>query len=99
MTHHRWSGNVSVIDTNPGSADFNKVVSTIEVGGEPDVITITPDGSHIYVQVDRRSVVVIDTSNNSVVDTINYGIWGILGGYRPVSHKKQGGRGEPPGLL
>ena len=59
-----------MIDTNPASADFNKVVSTIEVGENPDVITITPDGSHIYVVVDRRSVVVIDTSDNSVVDTL-----------------------------
>ena len=64
------AGTVSVIDTNPASADFNKVVSTIEVGENPDVITITPDGSHIYVVVDRRSVVVIDTSDNSVVDTL-----------------------------
>ena len=90
MTPHRWSGNVSVIDTNPGSADFNKVVSTIEVGGEPDVITITPDGSHIYVQVDRRSVVVIDTSNNSVVDTITmeYGAYWVA--IAPSATKNKG---------
>jgi len=32
VTNH-LAGTVSVIDTNPGSLNFNKVVSTIQVGG------------------------------------------------------------------
>ncbi len=65
-------GTVSVVDTNPSSADFNKMVSTIEVGGYHEVIAITPDGSHIYVVLYGGSVVVIDRSDNSVVDTLTF---------------------------
>jgi len=69
LTNHD-SGTVSVIGTNPGSADFNKVVSKIKVGPNPEVIAITPDGSLIYVVADHRSVVVIDTSDNRVLETL-----------------------------
>ncbi len=39
------SGIISVIDTNPASTDFNRVVSTIEVGMGPTGIAFTPDGT------------------------------------------------------
>jgi YVTN family beta-propeller protein len=70
------SGTVSRIGTQPGSLDFNKIGLVLTVGPNPDVIAITPDGSHIYVVADNRSVVVIDTSSNTVLKTfaINNGL-------------------------
>ncbi len=67
---NRDAGTVSMIGTNPASSDFNKVLAVINVGPNPEVIAITPDGSLIYVIADRRSVVVIDTSDNAVLDTL-----------------------------
>jgi len=62
------AGTVSVIDTNPSSLNFNKVVTTIQVGGDPDVIVSVPDGSRAYV-TSRNSgtITVIDTNPRSLV--------------------------------
>ncbi len=71
-----WSDTVSVIDTDPSSTDFNKVVSTIEVGGTPVFVAFTPDGARAYVtNADSDTVSVIDTDPsstdfNKVVSTI-----------------------------
>ncbi len=71
-----WSDTVSVIDTDPSSTDFNKVVSTIEVGGTPVFVAFTPDGARAYVtNGDSDTVSVIDTDPsstdfNKVVSTI-----------------------------
>ena len=67
---NRDAGTVSMIGPNPASSDFNKVLAVINVGPNPEVIAITPDGSLIYVIADRRSVVVIDTSDNAVLDAL-----------------------------
>jgi YVTN family beta-propeller protein len=60
---------VSVIDTAR-----NKVVATIPVGGFPDAVATTPDGTHAYVTNGFDSnVSVIDTASNRVVATIPVG--------------------------
>jgi len=57
---------VSVIDTVS-----NTVVATIPVGGFPDGVATTPDGTHAYVTNAFDSTVsVIDTASNTVVATI-----------------------------
>jgi len=73
------SDTVSVIDTNPSNTDYNKVISTIEVGRVPSFLAITPDGTRAYV-TNRVSgtVSVIDTDPgstdfNKVVSTIEVG--------------------------
>ena len=60
---------VSVIDTAS-----NTVVATIPVGGFPDGVATTPDGTHAYVTNGFDSTVsVIDTASNTVVATIPVG--------------------------
>jgi YVTN family beta-propeller protein len=56
-------GTVSVMDTTT-----NKVVATVTVGGSPTGVAVTPDGKHVYV-ANNANVLVIDTSNNTVVGT------------------------------
>jgi YVTN family beta-propeller protein len=63
------SATVSVID--PAT---NTVVTTIPVGGSPDGIVASPDGSRVYVSnFNDGTVSVIDTAANSVVSTIHVG--------------------------
>jgi YVTN family beta-propeller protein len=60
---------VSVIDTAS-----NTVVATIPVGGFPDGVATTPDGTHAYVtNAFDSNVSVIDTASNTVVATIPVG--------------------------
>ena len=60
---------VSVIDTAS-----NAVVATISVGGFPDGVATTPDGTHAYVtNAFDSNVSVIDTATNKVVATIPVG--------------------------
>jgi YVTN family beta-propeller protein len=60
---------VSVINTAN-----NKVVATISVGGFPDAVATTPDGTHAYVtNAFDSNVSVIDTASNTVVATISVG--------------------------
>jgi YVTN family beta-propeller protein len=60
---------VSVIDTAS-----NAVVATIPVGGFPDGVATTPDGTHAYVTNAFDSTVsVIDTASNTAVTTIPVG--------------------------
>ena len=64
------SGSVSVIDTST-----NTVVATVGVGGNPNDLAITPDGTRAYVTrtPDYNSVSVIDTSSNTVVAVVGVG--------------------------
>ena len=79
--------NVSVIDTDPSSPDFNKVVSTIEMGkemGKPSWIAITPDRTRAYmVHYWSNTVTVINTDPsspdfNKVVSTIEVGGYPLI---------------------
>jgi YVTN family beta-propeller protein len=64
-----WGSNtVSVID-----AATDTVIHTFNVGVEPVGIVFSPDGEHAYVANQGGTVSVIDTSTNSVADTINAG--------------------------
>jgi YVTN family beta-propeller protein len=70
------SGNVSVIDTSS-----NAVVATVPVqsvrpnfyGPRPFGVAITPDGAFAYIILASDSIVVIETSTNTVVDTLAVG--------------------------
>ena len=58
---------MSVIDTDPSSADFNTVVATIPVAGDAQYMAITPDGTRAYVSNTNSSTVsVIDTDPSSL---------------------------------
>jgi YVTN family beta-propeller protein len=59
---------VSVIRTSD-----NTVIDNISVGSLPNQVTVNPNGSFVYVthDVDNESITVIDTSSNSVVQTIS----------------------------
>jgi len=60
---------VSVINTAN-----SKVVATISVGGFPDAVATTPDGTNAYVtNAFDNNVSVIDTATNKVVATIPVG--------------------------
>jgi YVTN family beta-propeller protein len=74
------SNTVSVID-----ASNNKVTATINLGspahgGQPEGVAVTPDGTKVYVvnfggYYDYDTVSVIDTTNNTVIATVNVGAW------------------------
>lgn len=69
-----------MIDIDPNSTDFNKVVSIIDAGPKPFGINITPDGTRAYVtffyctytltRECRIGVRVIDTETDTWIDTI-----------------------------
>jgi YVTN family beta-propeller protein len=59
------SSTVSVIDTAT-----NTVSATIPVGGLPNAVAVTPDGSKVYIaNVNSRNVQVIDMASNTVIAT------------------------------
>lgn len=58
------SGTVSVIQTST-----NEVVATVDVGGAPSRVAITPDGALAYV-TNGSYVSVIETATNTVVATV-----------------------------
>jgi YVTN family beta-propeller protein len=60
---------VSVIDTDPSSATYNHVITTIPVGYYPTVVTASPEGDRVYVG-NYDTVSVIDTTTNAVTATI-----------------------------
>jgi YVTN family beta-propeller protein len=62
------SNTVSVIDTTT-----NAVIATIPVGISPQGVTVTPDGSKVYVTNSTGTVSVINTTTNAVVSAIPVG--------------------------
>lgn len=65
------SGTLKVLDIDPGSGIYNTVIATITVGNTPATMAITPDDSRIYViNHQSNSISVIDTSSNTVIDTL-----------------------------
>ncbi|MGH7771978.1 MAG: YncE family protein, partial [Candidatus Binatia bacterium] len=60
---------VSVIDTAT-----NTVVATVTVGSNPNGVSMTPDGTRVYVtNTSSSNVSVIDTTTNTVVATVAVG--------------------------
>ncbi len=70
-----FSEDVSVIDTDPVSANFNTKVATIgDLGDDPFGVAFTPDGAFAYVTTQGPATVwVIDTATNMVEDEIVLG--------------------------
>ena len=62
---------VSVIDADPNSATYNRVVRTLSVGNTAAFVALSPDGSRAYVthQVPGK-MTVIDTRLNIVLGTV-----------------------------
>ena len=57
---------VSVIETNPVSSNFNKVIETISVGQNPLDVLLTPDGDRLIVSnVGSRDLTIIDSDEYS----------------------------------
>jgi YVTN family beta-propeller protein len=48
------SGDVSVVNTKVGDADFQQVVETIDIGEWPVAVAVHPDGRGLYVATARR---------------------------------------------
>lgn len=65
---NRVSNSVSVIDTAT-----NTIVTNIVVGGSPNGLAVTPDGTRVYVGQETGNVVVIDATTNTVTATIPVG--------------------------
>jgi YVTN family beta-propeller protein len=66
---NQYDKTVSVIDTNPNSATFNKVVGTIKVASTPSDIAVNSTGTRAYVTMKgNASVAVIDTAALKVID-------------------------------
>jgi YVTN family beta-propeller protein len=66
----RHGKGISVIDTIA-----NQVVATIETGLKPTTLTITPDGTIVFVaDYFDNTVSVIDPHSNSVIDKIKVGV-------------------------
>jgi YVTN family beta-propeller protein len=61
---------ITVIDTNPGTAE----IDPITVGIGPSGVSVTPNGKYVYVDNSGDGTVsVIQTSDNTVIDTIEVG--------------------------
>ncbi len=77
------SGQVQVIDT-----DLEQVVNVIEIGGNPWLAALTPDGSRVYVaNWGKNAVDVIDTGTRSLVMTIDNS---MAGDHGPVFARPHG---------
>ncbi|MES2332153.1 MAG: LamG-like jellyroll fold domain-containing protein [Bacteroidota bacterium] len=64
-----FDGYVSVVNTST-----NAIVTTIPVGTGPYGVTVSPDGSHVYVaNLSSQNISVINTANNTVAATITVG--------------------------
>jgi len=76
---NQGSDNVSVIDTSTNievdvDGDPNNGITRIPVGDVPLGTAVTPDGAFVYVaNVNSDNVSVIDTSTNTVTDTVAVG--------------------------
>lgn len=73
------SNNVSVIDTATNTevdvdGNSGNGITRITVGSLPEGVAVTPDGGFVYVaNLDSDNVSVIDTSTNTVTDTVSVG--------------------------
>lgn len=59
---------------NPTTQNIFEVVATIDVGENPDIPALSPNGDYLYVanQLDS-SISIISTASNSVIKTLNTG--------------------------
>lgn len=57
--------NLSVIDSDPTSSNYNTVIDNIQVGGSARSVVLTPSGDRAYVSLDSGGVDVICTTPES----------------------------------
>lgn len=66
---NQYDKSVSVIDGNPNSTTYNKVVATIKLASTPSDIVVNSTGTRAYVAMKgNATVTVIDTVANKVID-------------------------------
>jgi YVTN family beta-propeller protein/VCBS repeat-containing protein len=66
---NQYDKSVSVIDGNPSSTTYNKVVATIKLASTPSDIVVNSTGTRAYVAMKgNATVTVIDTVANKVLD-------------------------------
>jgi YVTN family beta-propeller protein len=71
-TYRASTGTISAIDLHAVESDPDRAVKSISVGLQPVDMALSPDGTRLYAaNANSDSVSVIDTSVNSVVETIN----------------------------
>jgi YVTN family beta-propeller protein len=71
---NQYDKTVSVIDTNPNSATFNKVIGTIKLASSPSDIVLNSTGTRAYVAMKgNASVAVIDTQAKTVITNVKVG--------------------------
>jgi YVTN family beta-propeller protein len=71
---NQYDKSVSVIDTNPNSATFNRVVSTIKLASSPSDIVLNSTGTRAYVAMKgNASVAVLDTQAKTVITNVKVG--------------------------
>jgi YVTN family beta-propeller protein len=59
---------------SPAHAAENDVIATVTVGGNPNGVAVSPDGTRVYVANNSADTVsVINTSTNAVIDTVTVG--------------------------
>lgn len=62
------SDDVSIVDTEPGSPTYHRVLSTVAVPGAPTTVGVTPDGLLAYVLLSGpMTVATLDTASSSMV--------------------------------
>jgi YVTN family beta-propeller protein/VCBS repeat-containing protein len=74
VTNQR-DGTLSVIDTNPTSATYNQVISTIKVGTSPSAVAVGSDGK-VYVAntgSNTVSVITFNANNTYKISTVTVG--------------------------
>ncbi len=69
------SDDLSVVDTDPSSHSFHRVVATIRMDDGPEGVVVAPDGSRVYVaHANAGSVLVADTESGVVVSSLAVGL-------------------------
>ncbi|MBP1821147.1 beta-propeller fold lactonase family protein [Mycobacterium sp. OAE908] len=71
---NQYDKTVSIIDTNPGSATYNKLVGTVKLASTPSDIVLNSTGTRAYVATKgNASVAVIDTASKTVLTNVKVG--------------------------
>ncbi|MEJ2719662.1 MAG: beta-propeller fold lactonase family protein [bacterium] len=89
-----YSNTVSIIDTDPNSANYNKVVGTLATGNYPLDVVASPLGDRVYVVTadpdTTQNVDIIDADQNSANHNTVVATVGAGGGVKSVTINPDG---------